>query len=151
MRIVVQRVSQASVQVDQKKIGEIQQGLVLFVCFEPGDDEKVLKLAAKKIAHLRVFDDDSNKMNLNLSQVNGKVLSISQFTLSWDGSGGNRPSFEKSMSPQEARLKYALFNKELVAQGLEVETGSFGSMMVVTLTNDGPVTFLLDFNGKTIS
>jgi D-tyrosyl-tRNA(Tyr) deacylase len=84
-------------------------------------------------------------MNLDINSVSGEILSISQFTLSWDGSGGHRPSFEKSMLPQEARLKYALFNRELRTKGLIVKEGKFGAFMKVSLVNDGPVTFVLNF------
>ena len=84
-------------------------------------------------------------MNLDVQSVNGQILSISQFTLSWDGSGGHRPSFEKSMQPQEARLKYALFNRELRNRGFDIKEGKFGAFMKVSLINDGPVTFNLQF------
>lgn len=145
MKIVVQRVQEASVTVDGEIIGAISNGLLLLVCFEQGDNDESLNKAIDKITKLRIFDDGDGKMNLDIQAVNGEVLSVSQFTLSWDGSGGHRPSFEKSMPPQEARLKYALFNRELKARGLRVQEGKFGAFMKVSLVNDGPVTFLLQF------
>lgn len=145
MKIVVQRVQEASVSVDQEVIGAIGNGLLLLVCFEQGDDESALQKAIDKITKLRIFDDQDGKMNLDIQAIKGEVLSVSQFTLSWDGTGGHRPSFEKSMAPQEARLKYALFNRELRNRGLTVKEGQFGSFMKVSLINDGPVTFVLQF------
>lgn len=145
MKVVVQRVQEASVSVENEVIGAIGGGLLLLVCFEIGDDEEALNKAIDKITKLRIFDDAEGKMNLDIAQVKGDILSISQFTLSWDGSGGHRPSFEKSMLPQEARLKYALFNRELRNRGFTVKEGKFGSFMKVSLVNDGPVTFNLQF------
>jgi D-aminoacyl-tRNA deacylase len=145
MKIVVQRVLEASVKVENEIVGSIGHGLLLFVCFEQGDDENSVNKAIDKIVKLRIFDDQNGKMNLDINTVQGKLLSISQFTLSWDGSGGHRPSFEKSMPPAEARLKYALFNRELRARGLSVEEGKFGAYMQVSLINDGPVTFTFEF------
>lgn len=145
MKIVVQRVLEASVTVDQEIVGEIKHGLLLLVCFEQGDNDETLNKAVDKISKLRIFDDPNGKMNLDLKAVNGEILSVSQFTLSWDGTGGHRPSFEKSMPPQEARLKYALFNRELRNRGFTVKEGTFGAYMKVSLLNDGPVTFVLNF------
>lgn len=145
MKLVVQRVQEASVSVDNEIVGAIGPGLLLLVCFEQGDDDESLHRAIDKISKLRIFDDADGKMNLDISATKGEILSVSQFTLSWDGSGGHRPSFEKSMIPQEARLKYALFNRELRNRGLTVKEGKFGAFMKVTLVNDGPVTFILEF------
>lgn len=145
MKIVVQRVQEASVSVDSEVIGEIKHGLLLLVCFELGDSDEVLHRAIDKVTRLRIFDDMEGKMNLDIEKVQGEILSVSQFTLSWDGSGGHRPSFEKSMPPQEARLKYALFNRELRNRGFSVKEGKFGAFMKVSLVNDGPVTFILQF------
>lgn len=145
MKVVVQRVHEASVTVDSEIVGEIKAGMLLFVCFEQGDNDESLHKAVDKISKLRIFDDPNGKMNLDIKAVNGEILSVSQFTLSWDGSGGHRPSFEKSMPPQEARLKYALFNRELRNSGLTVKEGKFGAYMKVALVNDGPVTFTLQF------
>ncbi len=145
MKIVIQRVQEASVSVDAEVIGSIKIGLLLLVCFEQGDTDEALTKAVDKISKLRIFDDSDGKMNLDIGSIKGEILSVSQFTLSWDGSGGHRPSFEKSMPPQEARLKYALFNRELRQKGIPVKEGRFGAFMKVSLINDGPVTFLLEF------
>lgn len=145
MKIVVQRVQEASVSVDSETIGAIKNGLLLLVCFELGDDDQSINKALDKVTKLRIFDDANGKMNLDIAAVEGEILSVSQFTLSWDGTGGHRPSFENSMPPQEARLKYALFNRELRNRGLSVKEGKFGAFMKVSLINDGPVTFVLNF------
>ncbi len=145
MKIVVQRVQEAIVRVDNETVGSIGVGLLLLVCFEHADDESTVNKSIDKISKLRIFDDAEGKMNLDILAVKGEILSISQFTLSWDGSGGHRPSFEKSMPPQEARLKYALFNRDLRARGFVVKEGKFGAFMKVSLVNDGPVTFTLQF------
>lgn len=145
MKVVVQRVQEASVSVDKEVVAEIGNGLLLLVCFEQGDNDDSITKAIDKITKLRIFDDATGKMNLDIQAVNGEILSVSQFTLSWDGSGGHRPSFEKSMAPQEARLKYALFNRELRNRGFIVKEGKFGAFMKVSLVNDGPVTFVLNF------
>lgn len=145
MKVVVQRVQEASVSVDNEVIGAIGNGLLLLVCFEQGDDDTSINKAIDKVTKLRIFDDADGKMNLDVQSIKGEILSVSQFTLSWDGSGGHRPSFEKSMPPQEARLKYALFNRELKSRGFKVQEGKFGAFMKVSLINDGPVTFNLQF------
>lgn len=145
MKIVVQRVQEASVSVENEVIGAIGNGLLLLVCFEQGDSEDALHKSIDKLTKLRIFDDADGKMNLDIGAVKGEILSVSQFTLSWDGTGGHRPSFEKSMPPQEARLKYALFNRELRNRGFTVKEGKFGAFMKVSLINDGPVTFILEF------
>ena len=145
MKIVVQRVQEASVSIDNEIVGAIGLGFLLLVCLEQGDDDTVIMKSIDKISRLRIFDDAEGKLNLDIQAVKGEILSISQFTLSWDGSGGHRPSFEKSMQPQEARLKYALFNRELRSRGLNVKEGKFGASMKVSLINDGPVTFTLQF------
>ncbi len=145
MKVLVQRVKEASVSVETEIISSIKNGLLILVCFENGDKDEVLNKAIEKISRLRIFDDIDGKMNLDIQAIKGEILSVSQFTLSWDGSGGHRPSFERSMPPQEARLKYALFNRELRNKGLVVKEGKFGSMMQVNLVNDGPVTFFLQF------
>jgi D-tyrosyl-tRNA(Tyr) deacylase len=145
MKVVVQRVQEASVSVENEIVGAIGHGLLVLVCFEQGDDDSSISKCIDNISKLRIFDDPDGKMNLDIQAVRGEILSVSQFTLSWDGSGGHRPSFEKSMQPQEARLKYALFNRELKAKGLTVKEGTFGAFMKVSLINDGPVTFILQF------
>jgi D-aminoacyl-tRNA deacylase len=145
VKITVQRVLEASVSVENEICGAIGHGLLLFVCFEQGDNDESLHKAIEKISKLRIFDDAQGKLNLDLEKVKGEILSVSQFTLSWDGTGGHRPSFERSMPPQEARLKYALFNRELRNRGFTVKEGKFGAYMKVSLINDGPVTFILQF------
>jgi D-tyrosyl-tRNA(Tyr) deacylase len=145
MKIVVQRVQEASVSVENEVIGQIGSGLLLLVCFEQGDDDQSIQRSIDKVTKLRIFDDSEGRMNLDIQAVKGEILSVSQFTLSWDGTGGHRPSFERSMPPQEARLKYALFNRELRSRGFTVKEGKFGAFMKVSLINDGPVTFLLQF------
>ena len=145
MKIIVQRVKEASVTVDNEVVGAIGHGVLLFVCFEMDDDDTCIPKAVDKIMKLRIFDDAEGKMNLNIEQIKGEILSVSQFTLSWDGTGGHRPSFEKSMIPQEARFKYAMFNRELRSKGAIVKEGTFGAFMKVGLVNDGPVTFILQF------
>jgi D-tyrosyl-tRNA(Tyr) deacylase len=145
VKIIVQRVQEAQVRVDDEIVGSIGTGLLLLVCFEQGDDDTAIGKAIDKITKLRIFDDENGKMNLDVATIGGEILSVSQFTLSWDGSGGHRPSFEKSMPPQEARLKYALFNRDLRNKGIAVKEGKFGAFMKVSLINDGPVTFQFNF------
>ena len=145
MKIVIQRVKSASVKVDDEIIGEISQGLLLYVCHEVDDGPETLKNAVEKIINLRIFEDQDQKMNLNIQQVKGQILSISQFTLSWDGRKGHRPSFDLSMPPAQAQLSYHTFNKMIKDSAIEVQTGKFGAEMMVSSINDGPVTFHLSF------
>lgn len=145
MKILVQRVLQASVTIENKTHSRIDKGLLLFVCFEENDKREVLKEAALKIRKLRIFEDEQNKMNLDITQVEGEILSISQFTLSWNGERGHRPSFDKSLNPAQARLFYREFNDLLKGQGLIVKEGIFAADMKVELINDGPVTFMFEF------
>lgn len=144
MKIVVQRSKQSRVIIDKEVVGQIDKGMVLFVCFETGDSEETIEQAIYKIVNLRIFEDEQEKMTYNLTQVKGEVLSISQFTLSWDGTRGHRPSFDRSMAPREAQLMYAIFNKKL-KEHVAVSQGQFGANMEVQITNDGPVTFYLSF------
>ena len=144
MKILVQRCKEATVSIQDQVKGQIGPGLLLLVCLEHGDNQETVSLAVEKVRKLRIFEDDAQKMNLNISQINGSILSISQFTLSWDGKKGHRPSFEKSMAPNEAKILYASFNKKL-REHVPVETGIFGEEMMVNLVNWGPVTFFLDF------
>lgn len=144
MKIVIQRSKLSKVLIDGELVGQIPKGMVLFVCFEAGDTEEIIDQAIYKIINLRIFEDENEKMTFNLAQTQGEVLSISQFTLSWDGSRGHRPSFDKSMAPNEAKLMYAVFNKKL-KEHVPVAQGQFGANMEVQITNDGPVTFYLSF------
>lgn len=145
MKVVIQRVSQAQVSVENSIVGKIENGALLLVCFEKGDENLDLEKVTQKLINLRYFEDpETGKMNQDILQAKGKFLSISQFTLSWDGKKGNRPSFDNSMEPCLAEEKYKAFN-ELLKKQVEVETGSFGKHMDISLVNDGPVTFSLSF------
>ncbi|MBD67116.1 MAG: D-tyrosyl-tRNA(Tyr) deacylase [Halobacteriovoraceae bacterium] len=145
MKAVVQRVHSAQVEVNQKVVGKIGQGYLIYICFELGDTKQNMEKLIKKILNLRVFEDENEKMNLSLSDVSGQILSVSQFTLSWDGKKGHRPSFDKSMPPNEAKVMYKFFNDELKKAGIQLEMGRFGAQMNVSSINDGPVTFFLDY------
>ncbi len=145
MRILIQRVKKASVAVDGKVAGKIENGLLAFVGFCEEDEEKMILPMAQKMAGLRIFEDENEKMNLSVSDVGGRILAISQFTLYADCSHGRRPSFTSAMNPQKANEYYEKFVKaleEITAQ--KVETGIFGADMKVELLNDGPVTIMLD-------
>lgn len=144
MRVVLQRVSEASVHVDKILQGKIDKGFLLLVGITHDDTPEIINKMAMKIAGLRVFEDENEKMNLCLKEVEGKILSISQFTLYADTRRGRRPSFTDSAKPDLARPLYDLFNEELRKLDIEVETSIFGADMKVNLLNDGPVTIILD-------
>lgn len=145
MRVVLQRVSKASVKVDGAITGEIEQGFLLLVGITPGDDEPVVRKLARKCAELRIFEDENGKLNKGLKDVQGSILSISQFTLYADCKKGRRPGFDKAAKGDIAEPLYELFNKILREEyELKVETGIFGADMKVELLNDGPVTIILD-------
>ena len=145
MRVVVQRCSRAEVRIDGEIAGQIEKGFVLLVGITDTDSQEQADVLAKKIAHLRVFEDAEGKMNLALNEVGGAVLSISQFTLYADCRKGNRPSFIRAARPETAAPLYDYFNDILRSQYLiRVETGRFGADMKVDFINDGPVTILLD-------
>jgi len=144
VRVVVQRVSSAKVVVDDKTVGTIGAGLVLLVALKKGDTEADVSYVVKKIAGLRIFEDDDQKMNLSASDVGVDMLSISQFTLYGDVRRGRRPSFVDAALPSEAEPLYERFNDELRASGFVVETGIFGADMAVHLVNDGPVTLIVE-------
>ena len=146
MRVVVQRVSKASCTIDGEVYSKIDKGYLLLVGFTHTDSMKEVKYLAKKIANLRVFEDENGKMNLSLKTVGGKILSISQFTLYADTKDGNRPAFIKAMNPTDASLLYDAFNNELRTYDIEVLTGIFGADMKIELLNDGPVTIIYDEN-----
>lgn len=145
MKILIQRVKQAHVTVDEKKVGQITSGLLIYICFETHDSLEIIDLAVKKIIGLRIFEDKDGKMNTNISQVQGQILSISQFTLSWNGKKGHRPSFDKSMPPNDAKIFYRKFNDTIEKYGIKLAKGMFGTEMQVSSINDGPVTFFLDY------
>ncbi len=144
MRVVVQRSKEASVTVDGKTIGEITKGFVLLVGITHSDTTEDAKYVAEKIVNLRVFEDQEGKMNLSLSQVEGEILSISQFTLYGDCRKGRRPNFMEAAHPDHASVIYDQFNQLLRDQSVKVETGQFGAMMDVALINDGPVTLIIE-------
>ena len=144
MKIVIQRVLSAQVEVEGKIVGKSAKGyLILFGAADGDTDADAIRLA-EKISKLRIFEDENGKTNLSIFDVCGEVLSVSQFTLLADCSHGNRPSFTKAAKPDEAKRLYELFNSELRAKGLKVETGIFGANMKVTLVNDGPFTVVLE-------
>lgn len=144
MRVVVQRSKAASVTVEGKQIGSIPFGLVLLVGITHADSEKDIQWMADKLAGLRIFEDEEGKMNDDITQVGGSILSISQFTLYGDCRKGRRPNFMQAARPDQAEKLYEQFNALLRSKGLNVETGQFGAMMDVQLTNDGPVTLVID-------
>ena len=145
MRIVLQRVKSASVTVGGERISEIGPGLLLLVGVAQGDGESEADWLAEKIAGLRIFNDESGKMNLSLKDVGGEVLAVSQFTLLADTRKGKRPSFVGAAPPEEAERLFDYFCERLREAGVgSVETGSFGAMMDVALVNDGPVTIVLE-------
>ncbi|AVW10555.1 D-aminoacyl-tRNA deacylase [Lactiplantibacillus paraplantarum] len=144
MRVIVQRAQQAQVSIDGNVQGAIDHGFVLLVGFQDGDGQAELDYVTHKILNLRVFSDAAGKMNLNIQQVGGAILSISQFTLYADTRHGNRPSFTDAGSPELASKLYDTFNRQLAASGVTVATGEFGADMQVSLVNDGPVTICYD-------
>jgi D-tyrosyl-tRNA(Tyr) deacylase len=144
MRAVVQRVSQAKVTVDKEITGEIAEGLLVLLGVARDDTEADAIYLAEKIAGLRVFEDDQEKMNRNVQDVGGSVLAVSQFTLFGDVRRGKRPSFDDAAPPEKARQLYEFFVEKIRSMGLRCETGRFQAMMKVELVNEGPVTILLD-------
>ena len=143
MRLLVQRSLNSSVSVDDKVVGKIDSGLVVFVGFKVDDKESDVDYLVNKLVNLRIFDDLNGVMNKSILDVGGKVLSISQFTLYADTKKGNRPSYINSMKQEDASLMYDMFNEKL-RKYVSVETGIFRSDMSVNITNDGPVTILLE-------
>lgn len=144
MRAVIQRVSRASVTVDGEVVGEIGAGLLVLLGVEQGDTQDDVVWMANKVVGLRVFEDAEGKMNLDVGEVGGAVLAVSQFTLLGDCRKGRRPSFVAAARPDEANALYRSFVAEVVGQGLEVAEGRFQQQMEVELVNDGPVTLQLD-------
>jgi len=144
MRVVLQRSKEASVTVAGEIIGQISKGFVLLVGVTHEDKVEDADYLADKISNLRVFEDTEGKMNLSLLEVGGEILSVSQFTLYGDCRKGRRPNFMDAAKPDHAIQIYEAFNRALIAKGIHVETGEFGAMMDVKLTNDGPVTLILE-------
>jgi len=143
MIALIQRVSTASVSVEKKIIGEISQGLLVLLAIEPNDTEDKAKRLAQRVAGYRIFEDQQGKMNLNVEQIHGDILVVSQFTLAADTNKGLRPSFTKAAPPELAKHLYTYFYQQLRLKGFSAPTGEFGADMKVSLVNDGPVTFNL--------
>ena len=143
MKIVVQRVKESSVKVDNKIVGKIGYGYMLLVSFTKGDDESIIDYMINKVLNLRIMDDENKVMNKNILDIGGSILSISQFTLYGDTKKGNRPSYINALNGDEACKLYKLFNEKL-SKYINVQTGIFGSDMEVSLINDGPVTIILE-------
>lgn len=144
MKALIQRVSHASVEVDDTTVGSIREGILLFVGFEPGDTPETLERMAAKVLAYRLFPDNDGKMNLSVSDTGGGILVVSQFTLAADTKKGLRPSFSSAAPPDRARDLYEQFTARLKTNHKIVENGCFGADMKVSLLNDGPVTFLLE-------
>lgn len=144
MRAVIQRVAKSRVTVDGRTSGEIQRGLMILIGVEDGDTEKDAAYIASKTSGLRIFEDENDKMNLSVKDVDGDILAVSQFTLLGDVRKGKRPSFSSAARPEEAECLYQKVIKGLRQDGLHVEEGVFQAHMMVDILNDGPVTILLD-------
>ena len=147
MKIIVQRVKQAQVSIDGQVYSQIKQGLVLLVGVAPEDQQEDLDYAVRKLVNMRIFSDAEGKMNLSVKDIQGEILSISQFTLFADTKKGNRPAFTGAAKPDMAETFYQEFNQEL-AKEVPVQTGIFGADMQVELINDGPVTIILDTKNR---
>lgn len=144
MKLVIQRVTHGSVTIDGKINGEIEKGFVVLVGFGVEDKEEVLDPMIDKMINLRIFEDEQGKMNKSLLDVDGSILSISQFTLYANCRHGRRPGFTEAMHPTYAIPMYDLFNQKIKDKGIHIETGIFGADMKVSIMNDGPVTIILD-------
>ncbi len=144
MKAVIQRVQQAEVKVDGNVTGSINKGLLVFLGIGKEDNEDRLNFLVNKIINLRVFEDESGKMNLSVKDTNGEILVVSQFTLYGDVKKGYRPNFMNAAPPEVAEQYYELFIKKLKENGIKTETGKFGAMMQVHLINDGPVTIIIE-------
>ncbi len=148
LRIVLQRVNKASVSIDDIEYSSIHLGYLLLVGVEDSDGEDEIEYLIRKISNLRIFEDSDKKMNLNIKQVNGEILSVSQFTLYADTKHGNRPSFVKAGKPSYAEKIYNDFNQKLLETGITVKTGVFGADMTVQIENNGPCTIIFDTDNK---
>jgi len=144
MKVIVQRVLNSSCTIDNKLKSKIDKGYMLLVGFSSEDTKENADKMVKKISKLRIFEDENGKMNLDIHEVKGSILSISQFTLLTDTNSGNRPSFTNAMKPEDSSKLYDYFNEQLRKEGLVVETGIFGADMKIELLNDGPVTIILE-------
>ncbi|MGI9651760.1 D-aminoacyl-tRNA deacylase [Chryseobacterium sp. RLHN22] len=144
MKVVVQRVSEAHVKVDDEIVGKIEKGFMLLVGIDENDEKADADWITQKILNLRIFGDENDKLNLSVKDVEGEILCISQFTLIADYKKGNRPSFIKAAKPDKAIPLFEYFKTELSKSGLKIESGIFGADMKVSLINDGPVTIVID-------
>ncbi len=144
MRVILQRSRKSSVSVDDKVVGKIDSGLVVLVGFTFNDNEEIIDKMINKVINLRIFNDENGVMNKSLLDVNGEILSISQFTLYADTRKGRRPSYVNALGGEEATKLYDIFNDKLRSLGLHVETGIFGADMQVSIHNDGPTTIAID-------
>jgi D-aminoacyl-tRNA deacylase len=142
MKCVIQRVRRASVTVGEELVSAISSGLLVLAAVEKGDSGQTMTDAAKKIRELRIFGDDAGKMNRDVTDAGGAILAVSQFTLAGSLARGRRPSFDNAEEPERARELFEEFLRELATTGIEVKTGRFREMMIVSLENDGPVTFV---------
>lgn len=148
MKAVIQRVSRASVRVDQETVGEIDEGILVLLGVADDDTEADADYLVNKIVHLRIFEDENEKMNLSLLDKKGGLLSVSQFTLYGDTRKGRRPNFMRAARSEIAQQHYQYFNEQVKQAGVPVETGVFGAMMEVDSVNDGPVTLIIDSKEK---
>jgi D-tyrosyl-tRNA(Tyr) deacylase len=144
MRAVVQRVTKCSVSIDGNVIGTIGKGLLVLLGIATGDSEKDADYLSEKIVNLRIFEDESGKMNLSVLETGGQILVVSQFTLLGDCRKGRRPSFFKAADPQKAEIRYQYFVQKVRESGITVQTGQFQALMEVSLVNYGPVTLILE-------
>lgn len=144
MKLLVQRVANANVKVDNKIVGKVDKGFLVLCGVTHTDTKETADYLVKKLLNLRVFEDENEKMNLSLKQVNGELLIVSQFTLYADTSSGNRPSFINAAKPDMANELYEYFCSQCTKEGIHVEKGVFGAHMEVSLLNDGPVTIMLE-------
>lgn len=144
MKVLIQRVKRASVTIDNEIYSSINKGILALVGIEKGDTLEEVEKSAKKIANLRIFPDENDKMNKSLLDIQGEMLIVSQFTLCGDCKKGTRPSFDKSAPPEIANKLYEDFVTEINKYGIKTDTGKFGAMMDVELVNDGPVTFMIE-------
>lgn len=146
MKILIQRVLSASVHISNQEYSSIKNGLLLYICFEQEDTQEIVDKSIKKITSLRIFEDEQRRMNLNINQKKEDILLVSQFTLSWSGVKGNRPSFERSMAPLKAKEMYSYYFLKLKDHlNGDLKDGQFGADMKIQSINDGPVTFFLSF------